>query len=185
MILNVDIAQVDEMLSLKCSINFYMFTGGTNFGFSNGANYFTSYNIGYHGTVTSYDYDGLISESGDCHATKYAALRTLLVKHDLVRSDTLPPIPSNHSRVAYASAQVTEFQPLDAISGILSKKSSIHPEPLLMEFLNVNDNNGQSYGWILYRFVWSSPSSSSTSVKLILEGTLNDRGLVYVNRRRL
>ncbi|MBQ6019801.1 MAG: beta-galactosidase, partial [Clostridia bacterium] len=41
-----------EMLEEGASLNFYMFHGGTNFGFMNGANY---YEI-YEPTVTSYDY---------------------------------------------------------------------------------------------------------------------------------
>lgn len=43
----------DALFKANASINFYMFHGGTNFGFTNGGQ-----------VVTSYDYDAPISESG-------------------------------------------------------------------------------------------------------------------------
>ncbi len=48
------------------SVNIYMFHGGTNFGFMNGANYYQQ----LAPDVTSYDYDALLTEWGeptDCH----------------------------------------------------------------------------------------------------------------------
>ena len=60
------------------SVNFYMFHGGTNFAFMNGANI-----LGYNGLefspsyvpdVTSYDYDAPLSESGG-YTAKYNATR--------------------------------------------------------------------------------------------------------------
>jgi len=53
----------DILFKANGSVNVYMFIGGTNFGFMNGAN-------GERGSqysasvVTSYDYDGPLSESG-------------------------------------------------------------------------------------------------------------------------
>ena len=44
------------------SVNFYMFFGGTNFGFMNGAN---SELVRNDFDTTSYDYDALIAENGD------------------------------------------------------------------------------------------------------------------------
>ncbi|MFR1676938.1 MAG: glycoside hydrolase family 35 protein, partial [Fusobacterium sp.] len=49
------------MLENDISVNFYMFHGGTNFGFMNGANYHDEQRC----TVTSYDYDALLTEAGD------------------------------------------------------------------------------------------------------------------------
>lgn len=45
--------ELDELLATGASVNFYMFHGGTNFGFMNGANDKHT----YRPTVTSYDYD--------------------------------------------------------------------------------------------------------------------------------
>ena len=47
----------DILFKANASVNFYMFFGGTNFGFTNGAQ-----TGGYR--VTSYDYDAPLSESG-------------------------------------------------------------------------------------------------------------------------
>jgi beta-galactosidase len=43
----------DIIFKVNSSINFYMFIGGTNFGFMNGGH-----------VITSYDYDAPLSESG-------------------------------------------------------------------------------------------------------------------------
>ena len=43
-----------SILELDASINFYMFHGGTNFGFMNGANIFTVEGQTYTADITSY-----------------------------------------------------------------------------------------------------------------------------------
>lgn len=48
-----------EFAEIGASFNFYMFPGGTNFGFSNGANSPDTYNP----TTTSYDYGAPLSEA--------------------------------------------------------------------------------------------------------------------------
>ena len=48
---------IEILFKANSSINFYMFFGGTNFGFTNGGN-------GVQGVVTSYDYNAPLSESG-------------------------------------------------------------------------------------------------------------------------
>ncbi|XP_055403368.1 beta-galactosidase-1-like protein 2 [Bubalus kerabau] len=52
---------VREMLKLRFSLNFYMFHGGTNFGFMGGAA-FPGHRLPM---VTSYDYGALLTEDGD------------------------------------------------------------------------------------------------------------------------
>lgn len=72
-----DTAQVlDEILCTGASVNFYMFHGGTNFAFTNGANY----DGVYQPIVTSYDYDCLVSECGDL-TPKYYEVKSVLEKH--------------------------------------------------------------------------------------------------------
>ena len=50
------------------SVNFYMFHGGTNFGYMNGANILGAFGVesapGYVPDVTSYDYDAPLTEAG-------------------------------------------------------------------------------------------------------------------------
>lgn len=59
----------------NASVNFYMFFGGTNFGFWAGAN---DWGIGkYMADITSYDYDAPLSEPGDL-TPKYMILRSVI-----------------------------------------------------------------------------------------------------------
>ena len=54
-------AQILEEIMERGGVNFYMFHGGTNFGFSTGANQKPNYTP----FVTSYDYDAPLSEDGE------------------------------------------------------------------------------------------------------------------------
>lgn len=72
-----DVAGVlDEILTQGSSFNMYMFHGGTNFGFYNGANHIVT----YEPTTTSYDYDAPLTEWGDTTA-KFEAVRSVLSNH--------------------------------------------------------------------------------------------------------
>ena len=64
-----------EILKRGASVNFYMFHGGTNFGFMNGA---IELEKGYYtADVTSYDYDCPIDESGN-RTEKWEIIRRCL-----------------------------------------------------------------------------------------------------------
>jgi beta-galactosidase len=69
-------AELDALLAAGASVNIYMFHGGTNFGFTNGAN---DKGI-YEPTITSYDYDAPLSEDG-FPTDKYFAFRDVIAKH--------------------------------------------------------------------------------------------------------
>lgn len=69
-----------DMIALNASINFYMFHGGTNFGFTSGANKYENLNRrgdDYLPQLTSYDYDAPLNEAGD-PTEKYFAIKKLL-----------------------------------------------------------------------------------------------------------
>ncbi len=66
-------AEVKTMLELG-SINLYMFHGGTNFGFYNGCSARGSNDLPQ---VTSYDYDGLLTEWGEPTEKYYAVQRVI------------------------------------------------------------------------------------------------------------
>lgn len=66
---------LDKILSDGANVNIYMFYGGTNFGFTAGAN-----NGGpgkYNPDITSYDYDAPMDESGDITEI-YLAIRDVI-----------------------------------------------------------------------------------------------------------
>uniref|UniRef100_A0A671NPV9 Beta-galactosidase-like n=1 Tax=Sinocyclocheilus anshuiensis TaxID=1608454 RepID=A0A671NPV9_9TELE len=62
-----------EMLSMGASVNMYMFEGGTNFGYWNGADHDSR----FRSVVTSYDYNAPLSEAGD-PTDKLLAIRDVI-----------------------------------------------------------------------------------------------------------
>jgi beta-galactosidase len=139
-------AALDEILSTGASVNLYMFHGGTNFGFMNGANFSTK----YEPTVTSYDDDAPVNEAGDI-TPKYLAFRKVISQY----SD-LPdlPVPQNAPKMSLDPLELTEavdlFAALDTLSCPIKRPT---PEP--MEML------GQNYGFILYRTQVTGPRAET------------------------
>ncbi|MGZ3529707.1 MAG: glycoside hydrolase family 35 protein [Vulcanimicrobiaceae bacterium] len=123
------------MLSQGYSVNLYMFHGGTNFGFMNGANY--SKERPYQPTTTSYDYDAPLDEGG--HPTrKYDLFRDAIAKHFDVPPAAPPPRPK---RAAFAPFTLDESAPFRSLLA-----APVHSDrPLTFEAL------GQDYGYVLYR----------------------------------
>nr|WP_246427741.1 beta-galactosidase family protein [Paenibacillus phyllosphaerae] len=158
-----DVADVlDRMLQAGASVNFYMFHGGTNFGFYNGANYQEK----YEATITSYDYDAPLSECGDVTA-KYIAVRDVLRKHGAEVAEQLPE-PSRKQH--YGTVKLTEsaglFAHLDALSSPVRRRT---PEPM--------EKLGQNYGFILYRTHVTGPRNQQ---ELHLQD-VHDRAQVYID----
>ncbi len=152
---------VDDMLA-KGSLNMYMFIGGTNFGFTSGANHFEK----FLPDVTSYDYDALLSECGDI-TPKYHAIRNVIQKYV---SEPLPEIPANRPKKAYGRVELTEKSGIFANLNNLS--SPIHTNvPRPMEYY------GHGYGYIAYQTVLNRDYPSAN---LTFE-SLGDRAQVYVN----
>ena len=81
--------EVKFLMDNRKSFNFYVIHGGTNFGFTAGAN---SGGKGYEPDVTSYDYDSPINEQGQ-PTPKYFALRRLIASY-LPAGKALPPVPA-------------------------------------------------------------------------------------------
>lgn len=102
-------ADLDELLAAGASVNIYMVHGGTNFGFTNGAN-----DKGvFQPTVTSYDYDAPLDEAGNPTA-KFWAFREVLARYnpELVAETPVIASPSPVFSVplggALALAEVSE-----------------------------------------------------------------------------
>lgn len=70
--------EIEFLLRENKSFNFYVIHGGTNFGFTAGANSFSP--VQYQPDVTSYDYDAPISENG-MPTAKYYMLRRLIQQY--------------------------------------------------------------------------------------------------------
>ena len=97
------IKEVTFLLANKKSFNFYVAHGGTNFGFTAGAN--SGGKGGYEPDVTSYDYDAPINEQGRA-TPKYHALRDLIASY-LPTGRTLPPVPDPIPAIAIPEFPMT------------------------------------------------------------------------------
>ena len=152
---------VRDMLK-KGSLNIYMFIGGTNFGFTSGANHYEKFTP----DVTSYDYDALLTECGDV-TEKYKAVR------EVIREATgkeLPPIPKDREKKAYGKVALTRSAGL--LSNLDALSSPIHSDvPRAME------EYGIGYGYIAYRTVLNRDYRDA---RLSFE-SLGDRAQVLVN----
>ncbi|WP_059054078.1 glycoside hydrolase family 35 protein [Paenibacillus senegalimassiliensis] len=128
-------AELDDILK-EGSVNIYMFHGGTNFGFTSGANYYDKLSP----DTTSYDYDALLTEWGD-FTPKYEAFKQVIARYteipDVQFSTTI-------SKKAYGESAVKEKVSLFSIVDKLAKVVE-SPYPLTMESLD------QSTGYVLYQ----------------------------------
>ena len=157
------INNVRTMLDMGASFSMYMFHGGTNFGFTNGANHTLTE---YQPTITSYDYGAPLTEAGDMSPTYYA-LREEFAKRnggyvDMEVKDT--------EKKAYGKVKLTASAPL---FDNLEKLGTVihHPEPLSMEQI------GQDFGYIVY----SSVIHGEVEEKPLEIGHVHDRAWVYVD----
>lgn len=127
-------AELDKLLK-RGSLNFYMFEGGTNFGFMSGRNCGNK-----TADVTSYDYDAPLTEDGQI-TEKYRLFKETISKYETVREI---PLTTEIKRKAYGEISCTGktdlFSTLEKISEPVKS-----PYPLTMEEI------GQNYGYILYR----------------------------------
>lgn len=152
---------VDDMLQ-KGSVNMYMFIGGTNFGFTSGANHYEK----FAPDVTSYDYDALLTECGDV-TPKYLAVRDVIQKHT---DGALPPLPGNRKKAAYGKHKAVECAYLfDNLEKLSSPQYSDVPKCM--------EEYGVGYGYIVYR---TQLNRDYDSVKISFE-SIGDRAQVYVN----
>ncbi|WP_030228460.1 glycoside hydrolase family 35 protein [Actinoalloteichus caeruleus] len=152
---------LDELLAAGASVNFYMFHGGTSFGFLNGAND----NGRYLPTVNSYDYDAPLSESGD-PTPKFAAFREVIARYAPVPDE---PVPARGPRLPETAVSLDESAALLPAVDFLAEGVAAD-RPLTMEEL------GQAYGFVLYR----------TTLPAAVDGVLvvedvHDRAQVFVD----
>ncbi len=128
--------ELDELLATGASVNFYMFHGGTNFGFTNGANDKGT----YRPTVTSYDYDSPLDEAGDPTA-KFTAFREVIAKYAPVPSE---PVPAPGPKLSLPAVALTESAALLPHADVLAPTAVESHRPLTMEELE------QDFGFVLY-----------------------------------
>jgi len=161
-------AELDELLAAGASVNLYMLHGGTNFGFTNGAN-----DKGvYQPTTTSYDYDAPLTESGE-PGPKYWAFRDVIAKYAPV-----PVLESGAADVPEVSPPAPAFEvPLDrsaSLYELTAAASSALGDWAAYDHLPTLDEIGHYRGFALYRSVVASGGVLSF-------GEVRDRAQVFVD----
>ena len=152
---------LDEILS-EGHVNIYMFEGGTNFGFTNGSNYYDELTP----DVTSYDYDALLTEDGQITA-KYTAFQNVIRKYTEIPEVKLS---TEIRRKSYGKLRVKRSTSLFGNKDRISKAmESVYP--VSMEKLD------QGYGYILYESQLKDEGPLET---LRLWGA-NDRANIFVD----
>ena len=132
------------------SINFYMFHGGTNFGFFNGcSDQFTQSTP----QITSYDYDAPLTEWGTPTEKFYAIQK--VIEEECPNVKTFEPIVPTFSNIG--CFQVKHKVSLPSILTDLAD-SIKNDYPLTME------ETGQSFGYILYRTKLKGPRDTTLKV---------------------
>lgn len=152
---------LEDLLAAGASVNLYMFHGGTNVGFTNGAN-----DKGvYQPLITSYDYDAPLDEAGNPTA-KYWAFRDVLQRYTTVTDAGIP---------APAAAAPTPAGAFDRVAGLEDVLDALgswqaHRTPPTMDRLGVFE------GFVLYR------AEIDVAGPAVLEiGEVRDRVLVSLN----
>lgn len=156
--------QLDWMLSHGVSVSMYMFHGGTNFWYTNGANT----GGGYQPQPTSYDYDAPLGEWGNCYP-KYHAFREVIQKY-LPQGTVLPEVPADNPTTTFASVELKESAPLTA---------AFHQTTQSEDVLSMEDL-GADFGYIHYQTV----VNKSGKQKLIIQD-LRDYAVILIDGKQV
>jgi len=150
-------------LSHGYSVSLYMFHGGTDWGFLNGAN---ADGKKYEPQTTSYDYSAPLDEGGD-PTPAYFALRKLF--REYAPNKTLPPVPA--------------LTPLIRVAPFALPRSASLWESLPAARESENPLDFASFdlqtGYMLYRTILHGPMEATLDI-----GGARDYAVVYVNGHR-
>lgn len=153
--------EIKFLMDNKKSFNLYVIHGGTNFGFTAGAN---SGGKGYEPDVTSYDYDAPINEQGQ-PTPKFMALRRLLGSY-LPKGKKLPPLPEVVPAYEIPSIGLTNFT--SVWDNLPQPVNSVQPKPF--------EAYNQDYGFILYTTELVGHKKGKLTVT-----DLHDYAIVFLN----
>ena len=153
---------LDDILSMGASLSAYMFHGGTNFGYMNGANDYDE----YEPTISSYDDDAPLNENGE-PTEKYYKFKEVISKYAPIPKIEMPaPIKKKKYGEIEFTKSARLFDNLDKLSTPVESVM-----PMTMEKLN------QGYGFMLYEADVRGPRDSQ---KVRLQD-VHDRGYIYLD----
>ncbi|WP_268739735.1 glycoside hydrolase family 35 protein [Novosphingobium organovorum] len=196
--------ELRTLLASGASVNLYMFTGGTSFGWMAGANsaganadHTNRKEVNYQPDVTSYDYDSPLSEAGR-PTPKFFAFRDAIQS---VTGETLPALPPESPTIALPPMALGEGA-RDAIQSVtgetlpalppesptialppmaLGEGASLWsdlPKPVRSSAPLTMEDIGQSFGYILYRTTIAKGSERPATLTLPV---VHDYAAVYVD----
>ncbi|RCI11240.1 hypothetical protein L249_7765 [Ophiocordyceps polyrhachis-furcata BCC 54312] len=149
------------------SFNIYMFHGGTNWGYDNGAVWASSRT---RPVTTSYDYGAPLDESGR-PTEMYHRIRRMIAKH--LPESSIPPVPQLPEPV---QTEEIDLKPSLALFDILPNRLvTDNADPVTMETL------GQWQGFVLYQHNVTSGAHGALDVG----DKPRDRIIVYQNGQRV
>lgn len=151
------VRDLEWMLREGCSVNIYMFHGGTNFGFWNGAN--SSQSHPYQPDTTSYDYDAALDEAGR-PTPKFMRFRETIAA---VTGAALPPVPPAPQAIEvpeFTLSQSCALLRADLGAGVTADR------PRTMEEL------GQNFGYVLYRTTIAGPVDGDLEIDAVRDYAL-------------
>jgi len=153
--------EVKFLMDNKKSFNLYVIHGGTNFGFTAGAN---SEGKGYEPDITSYDYDAPINEQG-LPTKKFYSLRRLITSY-LPKGTNVPSIPSPINTIEIPDIQMNIFTSIwDNL-----------PVPVQTAQPKTFEAMDQNQGYMVYKTTLIGHKSGKLDVT-----NIHDYALVYLN----
>ncbi|XP_033020829.1 beta-galactosidase [Lacerta agilis] len=155
---------LSEILAHGANVNMYMFIGGTNFGYWNGAN------MPYAAQPTSYDYDAPLSEAGDL-TEKYFAIREVIAMYKAVPQG---PIPPSTPKFAYGEVPLKKVGTVRDLLNDLSPSGPIK-STYPLTFVQVK----QYVGYVLYRT--KLPRNCTEEPLYSLPNGIHDRAYVVLD----
>jgi len=167
---DAQVRDLEWMLRDGTSVNFYMFAGGTNFGFWNGAT--GSETQPYQPVTTSYDYQAALDEAGR-PTPKYHRFREVIARE---RGSNPPPVPDSPRVIDVPHFTLNESVTLADVLG--EPVRSEHPLP--MEAL------GQAFGYISYRTTLRGPKTGVLALEAPNDYavvSLDGKPIAHIDRR--
>ncbi|WP_105617381.1 glycoside hydrolase family 35 protein [Vallitalea okinawensis] len=152
-----------DMLNQGASVNFYMFHGGTNFGFLNGANEDTE--NGYKPQSTSYDYDALLTECGDMTEKYKVVQKTFKEFFNITADIEVFNVPKKNYGTLEINKKTNLLEEIQRLSD-----ATLSPYPVTFEELE------HYFGFVLYRTILKGECKRTIRV----DGC-RDHAWLYVN----
>ncbi|KFV70756.1 Beta-galactosidase, partial [Dryobates pubescens] len=156
---------LNEILERGANVNLYMFMGGTNFAYWNGAN------MPYMPQPTSYDYDAPLSEAGDL-TEKYFALREVIGMYKELPEGLIPPTTP---KFAYGKLRL---QKVGTVVEVLNRLSPTGPvkSTYPLTFVQLK----QYFGFVLYRTALPKNCTEPAQLSSHFNG-VHDRAYISVD----